>query len=205
MWKVKQFLQAACGCSKGIKGSQCSQQLSEVAVITNLNNAMEQSHGELDLVILANIQASTFIEISGEKRKRSPRCSFTFQARAICKEMFLTIHGISYLQFQRRKDHYEENGLSKRVHGSHKRLPHNATQQAVSEDVKNFLTNYVKENAVLLSGRIPGFKNDDIKLLSSCGVGLKKPAMEAISNRSASLNLPNCGNRPLFNMPTEYM
>lgn len=102
---------------------------------------MELSPGELDLVILANIQASTFIEISGEKRKRSPRCSFTFQARAICKEMFLTIHEISYLQFQRLKDHYEENGLSERVHGSHKRLPHNATQQAVSEDVKNFLTN----------------------------------------------------------------
>ena len=128
---------------------------------------MELSHGELDLVILANIQASTFIEISGEKQKRSPRCSFTFQARAICKEMFLTIHEISYLQFQRLKDHYEENGLSERVHGSHKRLPHNATQQAVSEDVKNFLTNYVEENAVLLPGRIPGFKNDDIKLLSS--------------------------------------
>ena len=125
---------------------------------------MELSHGELDLVILANIQASTFIEISGEKQKR---CSFTFQARAICKEMFLTIHEISYLQFQRLKDHYEENGLSERVHGSHKRLPHNATQQAVSEDVKNFLTNYVEENAVLLPGRIPGFKNDDIKLLSS--------------------------------------
>ena len=167
MWKVKQFLQAGCGCSKGIKGGQCSQQFSEVAVIANLNNCMELSHEELDLVILANIQASTLIEISGEKRKRSPRCSFTFQARAICKEMFLTIYGISYSRFRRLKHHYEENGLSVRVHGNRKKLPHNAKPQAVSEDVKNFLTNYVEENAVLLPGRIPGFKNDDIKLLSS--------------------------------------
>ena len=37
----------------------------------------------------------------------------------------------------------------------------------MTEDVKNFLTNYVEENAVLLPGRIPGFKNDDIQLLSS--------------------------------------
>lgn len=144
MWKVKQFLQAGCGCSKGIKGGQCSQQFSEAAVIANLSNCMELSHEELDLVILANIQASTLIEISGEKRKRSPRCSFTFQARAICKEMFLTIYGISYSRFRRLKHHYEENGLSVRVHENRKKLPQNATPQAVSEDVKNFLTNYVE-------------------------------------------------------------
>ena len=35
------------------------------------------------------------------------------------------------------------------------------------EEVKNFLSNLVEENVVLLPGRIPGFKNDDIKLLSS--------------------------------------
>ena len=57
----------------------------------NLNNCMELSHEEL-----ANIQASTFIEISGEKQKWSPRCSFTFQGRTICKEMFLILYGISY-------------------------------------------------------------------------------------------------------------
>ena len=76
--KVKQFLEAGCRCSRGIKGSHCSPQFSEKAVLENLNNCMELSHGELDLVILANIQASTFIEISGKKQKWSPRCSFTF-------------------------------------------------------------------------------------------------------------------------------
>lgn len=123
--KVKQFLQAGCGCSRGIKGGHCSQQFSEAAVLVNLNNCMELSHGELDLVILANIQAFTSIEVSGGKRKRSPRCSFTFQARAICKEMFLKLYGISYSRFRRLKDHYEENGISLRSHGNRKRLPHN--------------------------------------------------------------------------------
>ena len=58
--------------------------------------------------------------------------------------------------------------MSVRPHGNSKRLPHNTLPQAVSEDVKNVLSNYVDENAVLLPGRIPGYKNDDIKLLSSC-------------------------------------
>ena len=81
--------------------------------------------------------------------------------------MFLNLYGISYSRFRRLKEHYEENGVSLRVHGNRKRLPHNAVPQSVTEEVKNFLSNFVEENAVLLPGRIPGFKNDDIKLLCS--------------------------------------
>lgn len=165
--KVKKFLQDGCGCTQGTKGGQCSQQFSAEAVLCNLNNCLELSHGELDLVILANIQAFTSIDIIGEKRKRSVRCSFLYLSRPICKEMFLHLYGISYSRFRRLKEHYEEHGISQRAHGNRKKLPHNTLPQAVAEDVKNFLSNYVEENAILLPGRIPGFKNDDIKLLSS--------------------------------------
>ena len=165
--KVKNFLQDGCGCSQGTKGGQCSQQLQGETVLSNLNNCLELSHGELDLVILANIQAFTSVDIIGEKRKRSVRCSFLYLNRPICKEMFLNLYGISYSRFRRLKEHYEEHGISQRVHGNRKRLPHNTLPQAVTEDVNNFLSNYAEENAVLLPGRIPGFKKDDIRLLSS--------------------------------------
>jgi len=39
--------------------------------------------------------------------------------------------------------------------------------QATVEEVHTFLTIYVEENAISLPGRIPGFKSDDIKVLSS--------------------------------------
>ena len=93
--KVKKFLQDGCGCSHGTKGGQCCQQFSKEAVLSNLNNCLELSHGELDLVILANIQAFTNTEIIGEKRKRSSRCSFLYLNRPICKDMFLNLYGIS--------------------------------------------------------------------------------------------------------------
>ena len=82
--------------------------------------------------------------------------------------MFLNLFGISKSRLQRLLDHWQNYGMSVRPHGNSKRLPHNTLPQAVSEDVKNFLSNYVDENAVLLPGRIPGYKNDDIKLLSPC-------------------------------------
>lgn len=118
--KVKNFLQDGCGCSHGKNGSPCSQQFSEALILENLCNCMELSHGKLDLVILANIQAFTCVEVSGEKQKRSHRSAFNFQAKPICKEMFLRLHGISYSRFRRLKDHYEDNGISLRVHGNHR-------------------------------------------------------------------------------------
>ena len=74
---------------------------------------------------------------------------------------------MSYSRFRRLKEHYESHGISQRVHGNSKRLPKNTLPHAVVEDVTTFLSNFVEENAVLLPGRIPGFKNDNIKLLSS--------------------------------------
>ena len=71
--KVEKFLKDGCGCSRGTKGGQCSQQFLWEAVMVNVNNCLELSHAELDLVVLANIQAFTCFESTGEKRKRSPR------------------------------------------------------------------------------------------------------------------------------------
>ena len=54
--KVKMFLQNGCGCSNGTKGGHCSQQFSKDAALSNLNNnGLKLSHGELNLVILANM------------------------------------------------------------------------------------------------------------------------------------------------------
>ena len=54
-----------------------------------------------------------------------------------------------------------------RVHGNTRRLPKHALKL---EEVKNlvaFLSNYAEENAILLPGRIPGYKRDDLQLLPS--------------------------------------
>ena len=156
-----------CGCALAAKSGPCSGQFSEADVLFNLYNCLELSNDELDLVILASIQAFTHREFSGTKRSRSPRCSFYYQSVPICKEMFLHCYGLSDARFRRLKEHYQNNGVSLRTHGTTKRLPHNTLSQATIEEVKAFLSNYVEENAICLPGRIPGFKSDEIKVLSS--------------------------------------
>ena len=65
------------------------------------------------------------------------------------------------------KEHYLANGLETRPHGNKKHLPHNASSPETINNVVTFLQNYAEENAILLPGRIPSHKRDNIKLLPS--------------------------------------
>jgi len=156
--ELKKFLQDGCGCTLGPKNGPCCRQFPEETVLFNLNNCLELSSLELDLVILISIQVFIRSECIGGKRL--PRCTFYFQSKAICKEIFLHFYGISYSRFRRLKEHYELHTISARQHGNTKQLLKNTLLQATIEDVHSFLANYVEENAIVLPGRIPGFKSD---------------------------------------------
>ena len=57
--ELKKFLQDGCGCTLGPKNGPCCRQFPEKIVLFNLNNCLELSSLELDLVILTSIQAFT--------------------------------------------------------------------------------------------------------------------------------------------------
>ena len=80
--------------------------------------------------------------------------------------MFLFMYGIRDSRLRRLREHYENSGLSSRTHGNTRGLPKNTLPFVVVEDVKLFLANYAEEHAISLPGRIPGYKDEDIKLLS---------------------------------------
>ena len=63
--------------------------------------------------------------------------------------------------------HYRENGCTARVHGNKGKSFPNHLSFDDRVRVRNFIANYAETNAVLLPGRIPGFKRDDLQLLPS--------------------------------------
>jgi len=81
--------------------------------------------------------------------------------------MFLRLYGISYSRFLGLKEHYEVQGISPRIHGNANRVASNATPHSSVKDVHAFLNNDVEENAIMLLGHFPGYKSDDVKILSS--------------------------------------
>ena len=58
-------------------------------------------------------------------------------------------------------------GLTTRVHGNSKHIPKHALKLDEVKHVVTFLSNYAEKNAILLPGRIPCYKRDDLQLLPS--------------------------------------
>ena len=125
-----------------------------------------------DLVLLGAIQSSlncSDISVSGrsESQRKRSRITFYYHRKRICKKSFLFLHCINKNRFCSLVKHYRKNGLTVRVHGNKKRLPSSTFSPETVENVAKFIMNTAEEQALLLPGRVPGFKRVDVKLLPS--------------------------------------
>ena len=132
---------------------------------------------ELDMTVMG--QLSAFLNCSEntanseihrhatEARKR-PYQVFWHRGQRVCRNTFLFLHTISKKRLRNLKAAFLEHGLAPRMHGNIKRLPANTLSLADTQRIAQFLTSYAEANAILLPGRIPGYKSTDIQLLPSC-------------------------------------
>ena len=163
--KVEAFIRETCGCTLAEKGKPCSSTITKEEFIDCRNNCTELTPTELG-TIHSSINCSD-MSISGRKeaiRKRI-RTPFFYHGKRICRQTFL--HCIWQRRFYRLLRHYKKNSLSVRMHGNKTRLPSSTTSHETIEEVVKFITNVAEDQALLLPGRVPGFKGIDVKLLPS--------------------------------------
>lgn len=77
----------------------------------------------------------------------------------------LFLHCLHRNRFYSLVKHYRKNGLSLRVHGNKNRLPGSSSSAETVKQVVKFILNTAEEQALLLPGRLPGFKRIDVKVL----------------------------------------
>ena len=82
----------------------------------------------------------------------------------MCRKTFLFIHTISEKRLRNLQQNLSGNG---RRHGNLRRLPSNAISFINTQRVVEFLCIYAEANAILLPGRIPGYKRTEVQLLPS--------------------------------------
>lgn len=170
--KIEKFVTETCSCKLADGVKPCSTTLSMDDFQENRSNCQELSATELDLVVLGAIQSSlscSEISMSGrsEKQRKRTRMFFFFHGKRVCKETFLFLHCLSKMRFFSLVKHYKKNGLTLRVHGNKKRLQSSSFSAETVENVVKFIMNIAEEQALLLPGRVPGFKRVDVKLLPS--------------------------------------
>ena len=92
---------------------------------------------------------------------------FHHHGHYICRTTFLFLHNMGESQFKTLKARYLSEGLVPRVRGHTGRIPPNSLVREDVERIISFVTQYYETNAILLPGRVPGYKRDDIQILPS--------------------------------------
>ena len=97
----------------------------------------------------------------------SEAVDYRIEGRKLCRQAFLFLINISKTKLQNLRQHYNQEGLQSRRHGNVGRAPPNSHLFETREIVKNFIENYADNHDVILPGRIPGYRDASIVLLSS--------------------------------------
>ena len=166
--KCREFANNTCGC-KMANGKPCSGLFSVEQFIEFRAQSSFLTHEQLDLVLMGSVLSTVNASDKGVGRHQAKRqritVTFMHKGYHICRGTYTFLYGVSKHRIQSIKEHVLENGLVTRTHGNTRRLPHHALTLDETMNVLKFITNYAEQNAILLPGRIPQFKRDDIKVL----------------------------------------
>ena len=169
--RIDLFLSSGCSCQYGPRNTPCHRLFSAAQYREMRDECRELTRDELDLVIMGQLRALTLRDscTQGSKRAATTRVQtqtqFRFGGHQICMKTFCFLHNIGLSKLKAIKASWLENGLRPRPRKSC--TPHNTTSLSDVENVVRFILNYAEENAILLPGRIPGYKRDDLQLLPS--------------------------------------
>ena len=170
--KCKEFIERTCGCSLN-NGSPCSRLIPLEKYICHRSEAAALTRDQLDLVLIGAVMSvlstneNNFDKSHKSKSRQRIYSHYLFGGQRVCRRTFQFLLGVGKDRLQAIKASYMENGLTTRIHGNTKRLPYNVTTYEEIKRIVKFVSNYAEEQAILLPGRIPSYKRDDIKLLPS--------------------------------------
>lgn len=218
-------------CCKFSNGQPCSQQFTTDELHDLRNGHQTLSKDELDLVGLAHIRAGIHTGKHTQRPKQKEqterkrvRVDYHLNGGKVCRDTFMFAHAIFKDRLTNLISHFQEHGVTPRIHGNKNRAPPNALTFQQRLDVVTFINNYAEQHAILLPGRIPGYKRDDLNLLpTSCTkasvydcyvTASAAPTQRVVSQSSFFISMERMPathpfnkaiNRPLLDLPKEQL
>ena len=168
--RIARYTANGCSC-KLDNGRPCHATFTPAQYRAMHDECRELTHDQLDLIIKGQLRALTqHDEITQKsKAKNTERIRSSTQFRIgghrVCIKTFCFVHAISRNKFNAIKASWVEDGLLPRQRK--RSIPHNALKLSDVEYVVRFILRYAEDNAILLPGRIPGYKSDNLQLLPS--------------------------------------
>jgi len=165
---VDTFMATGCGCKQN-----CHSCLGHEAIERHRNSCAELTKPELDMAILGQLAALEHRDTTAgglhkkEVQRQRNRAVFYFQGK-VCRSAFLFLYGIGVKRFKNLQKHYDQHGLSARTHGNFGKTTHHATTMEDAQHALTFLFEYAEIHALLLPGRVPGYKRTDLQVRLYC-------------------------------------
>ena len=165
---VEEFVRRTCGCTKA-NGKPCITLFSVEHYLEHRLQASLLTRKDLDLVCLGSIM-TTVLDcdsiVDGRykpaKRRRVSSCHM-HHGFIVCKTTYAFLYNIGTKhRFENIKKHYLEHRMDNMVHKNSRQLPTRTLSFAQKSSLVKFIENYAEQNAILLSGRIPGYKVGDL-------------------------------------------
>ena len=173
--KVRSFVTKQCGCELA-SGEPCCTFWTMDYILEFRSQCQGLTRVELDMAILGQLNAFMFSDEQkandlthrhlSEGRQRVYTL-YWHSGYRVCRTTFMFLHTISEKRLKNLKSSLLSHGLTPRNHGNLKRLPANTINFVDTQVVVQFLITYAEANAILLPGRIPGYKRSDLQLLPS--------------------------------------
>ena len=142
---------------------------------SQLQRAHDECHqltrDQLDMVVMGQLRAVCQSDSMTQKTKarnvkiKHASTQYRFGGHRICQATFLFLHTMCATRFEHIKRSWLENGLTQWVRSAV--LPHNTTRLSDIRHLVRYILQYAEQHAILLPGRIPGYKRDDVQLLPS--------------------------------------
>lgn len=111
------------------------------------------------------------------------------QGLQTCRKTYCFLHGIGKTRLSAVRSSLVKNGITPRIHGNAHHQPHHAFSPEDVRGIVTYLSCYAEANAILLPGRIPGYKNSDIQLLPSNTTKRAVWEKYSIANEGTNLRL----------------
>ena len=168
--RIARFLSQGCKCQLH-NGNPCYTLFTASQLSVVRDECRQLSRDEMDMVVMGQLralcQSDSLTQKTKAKNTERTRTAtlFRFGGHRICQKMFLFLHAMSNTRFEAIKWSWRENGLRPRVRATVH--PHNTTKLSDIKNVVRFILQYAEDIAILLPGRILGYKRDDLQLLPS--------------------------------------
>ena len=168
--KYDKFLLATCGCTLA-NGKPCSTWFSRQYLTDTRAQSFLLFREQLDMLLLGSV-ASTVCDDddigqwSGHRLPKLQRTTIHYMHKGyhVCRNTFTFLHGVSKHKVQAIKKHFLDNGIATRKHGNTSNHPKHALTFRMILGILQFIQNYAEQHAILLPGRIPEFKQDNINV-----------------------------------------